>query len=148
MPVASCMNHAPFPPQFSSPRRSPPPSSTQSDLERGTHPLEARVPSCVGLPAPARSHPRVRLQLAGVHGPPSSEGEGWGVDEPKQWAGQAAWWARGPGSRLAAQGPAAGAAGAVRLFETRASRLRHVSPPPPQFSQAEAIRNNVELPGH
>lgn len=58
---------------------------------RGTHPRRARLPGAGSRP-PARSHPPARLQLAGVHGRPSSEGGG-----TSEGGGRAARWARGPG---------------------------------------------------
>lgn len=94
----------PSPPPLSSPRRSPPSSSTQSRAEERDPPparLAARLRGAGSRP-PASSHPPARLQLAGVHGRPSSEGGG-----TSPGGGRAARWARGPGGGRGARRPAA-----------------------------------------
>lgn len=134
MPAASRPSHAPFSALLPAPASAL--FSAQGRLERETHP---RRDPLRGLPAPALSRLPARLQLAGVHGRPSSEGGG-----TSRGGGRAARWARGPGGRRAAQRPAARAAPAGRLCSRRASRVRRASSPPP-LGRVLGIRNNVEL---
>lgn len=118
MPATSRPSHAPFSsallpgtgvcPLFRAEQaggRDPPPARPAAPLR--------------GLPAPALSRPPARLQLAGVHGRPSSEGGG-----TSRGGGRAARWARGPEGRRAAQRPTARATPAGKLCSRRASWVR------------------------
>ena len=113
MPAASCTSLAPFRPQFSSPRRSPPSSSTQSCLERGTHPRGAWPPSCAGS-RPWRAHTLVlasNLPASIARSPRRESGGG----EPAQATG----WRRGGIGPQAAGSPLGGRLpGRLRLCDS------------------------------
>ncbi|XP_045342509.1 basic proline-rich protein-like [Leopardus geoffroyi] len=119
----------PSPPPLSSPCRSPPSSSTQSRPgERDPPPARpaARLRGAGSRP-PARSHPPARLQLAGVHGRPSSEGGG-----TSPGGGRAARWARGPGGgRAGARLGCSGGAAPRAEGEPGAPRVPPLPAPPP-----------------
>lgn len=108
MPAASCTSHAPSPPPLSSRCRSPPSSSTQSRAGE-TDPPPARPAARRSSWPPARSHPPARLQLAGVHGRPSSEGGGT-IEGGGRAGGAAGSGPRRRGARLGKPGRSGGAA--------------------------------------
>lgn len=134
MPAASRPSHAPF----SSALLPAPVSvrfSSQSSLERETHPRRDPL-RCSASSQLRRSHAlplgsNLQASMAG---------------RPPRMAGrvEAAWGARGPGGRRAAQRLAARAAPAGRLCSRRARRVRRASSPPP-LGRVPGIGNNVEL---